>query len=92
MDIDSQDIIQIITAVTALVAAVVLVNLKTGKVSTDLTEVKGDVSHVKVLVNQQKTDSDAYQADLIAALKKAGVAVPDDQSQTVTQQQAARRA
>ena len=91
---DPKDIVQIITAVTALVAAVgvVLVNLKTSKVSTDLTEVKGDVSHVKVLVNQQKTDSDAYQADLIDALKQAGVAVPDDQSQTVSQQQAARRA
>jgi cob(I)alamin adenosyltransferase len=88
------EIISIITAVTAFVAAVgvVLVNLKTAKVNKDLTAVQGDVSHVKVLVNQQKTDSDEYQAKLINALQNAGVTVPDDESQSISEQQAAARA
>jgi hypothetical protein len=75
-------IIAIITALTALVAAVgvLLVNMKATKVSTDVTTMQKDVTHVKVLVNQQKTDQDAYQAVLIAALRKAGLAVPADKS------------
>ena len=91
---DASEIIAIITALTALVAAVgvVLVNLKTAKVVKDVTVVKDDVSHVKVLVNQQKTDSDKYQAELINTLQRAGVDIPDDQSQSLSEQQAAARA
>jgi len=67
----------IITAVAALVTAlgIFIVNTRTKRVAAD-------VNTVHKLVNQQKTDADAYQADLITALRDAGVAVPTDQSIT----------
>lgn len=57
----------VITAIAGLIAAKRLNN---------------KVDAVHVLVNQRYTDIVNYQRALIAALKKAGVEVPDDQSAT----------
>lgn len=38
---------------------------------------------VHKIVNQQRTDAMNYQGALIAALRKAGVDIPDDQSRPV---------
>jgi hypothetical protein len=65
----------VITAIATLVTAfgILIVNMRTKRMSTDVTT-------VHKLVNQQKTDADTYQADLITALRDAGVTVPTDQS------------
>ena len=55
------------TLVTALAAAVVLV-------------LRRDVSKVHELVNQNRTDMLAYQADLVEALQEGGLIVPRDKS------------
>jgi hypothetical protein len=45
---------------------------------------KRAIGEVHTIVNQQRTDSQNYQAALIRALTKAGVDIPIDQSQGVT--------
>jgi Na+-transporting NADH:ubiquinone oxidoreductase subunit NqrF len=42
--------------------------------------VEGKIDQVHVIVNQQRTDAQNYNRALIAALHKAGVDVPADQS------------
>jgi hypothetical protein len=55
------------TLVTALAAAVVLI-------------LRRDVAAVHTLVNQNRTDMLAYQADLVEALQAGGLIVPRDKS------------
>jgi hypothetical protein len=45
---------------------------------------------VHTMVNQQRTDALRYQTALIKSLRKAGVAVPDDQSLTLTNEEGSR--
>lgn len=62
----------IASAITALAAAI--------GVLPALIKVLRQVKAVHVIVNQQRTDTLNYQRALIAALNKAGIDVPDDQS------------
>jgi Na+-transporting NADH:ubiquinone oxidoreductase subunit NqrF len=72
-------IVSIITASAAVFTAVALViTAVTGLIRSRKTEAKIDDVHK--LVNQQQTDLKNYQRALIAALSKAGVEVPADQS------------
>lgn len=43
------------------------------------------VAEVHTMVNQQRTDAARYTAVLVAAMRAAGVDVPDDQSLTETE-------
>lgn len=60
------------TAIAALITAVA--NLRTSRRAVVA------VQEVHTMVNQQRTDAQLYQAVLVAALTRAGVAVPVDQS------------
>lgn len=66
------DVAALITALAALLTAgtTLVVTLRTRRA----------VEQVHTMVNQQRTDAQAYQADLVAALHRAGVVVPRDQS------------
>lgn len=55
----------ILTALTALVAAIGTLR---------------QIRKVHTIVNQQRTDSLTYQAQLTSALTRAGITVPKDQS------------
>ena len=68
----------VVTAIGGLVLAVsvLIPNLRASR------EVKKAVAEVHTIVNQQRTDSQRYQAALIKALQNAGIDVPDDQSLT----------
>jgi hypothetical protein len=46
--------------------------------ATEVTNMK--LGEVHQIVNQQRTDMQAYQAVLVAALKRAGVEIPKDES------------
>jgi hypothetical protein len=73
----------IIGAVAGLVTALALVLAALPALIKTLNKIKDveeKVDGVHVLVNQQHTDAQNYQRALIAALKEAGVKVPDDQS------------
>jgi hypothetical protein len=66
----------VLTALGGLVLAVsVLVPiLRNSKVTV------AKIDEVHVMVNQQRTDAQRYQAALVKALHEAGVKVPEDQS------------
>jgi hypothetical protein len=79
-------LVSIISAVAAVFTAIGLViTAIAGLRRSQLTERKIDradskIAEVHVIVNQQRTDAMNYQRALIAALAKAGVEVPADQS------------
>lgn len=63
----------VITALTLLVTAV-------GVLIPILRRTERAVGEVHKMVNQQRTDAQIYQMDLVNALRAAGVPVPTDQS------------
>lgn len=73
----------IITAIAAVITALALLVgalpalLRLFK-RVDVIEKQNQEIHT--IVNQQRTDSQRYQAALILALERAGIAVPEDQS------------
>lgn len=66
----------IITAVASVLTAVGLVITAVGVLLPNLRATRD----VHTIVNQQRTDMQRYQAALVAALRRAGVDVPADQS------------
>ena len=63
----------VITALTLLITAV-------GVLIPILRRTERAVGEVHKIVNQQRTDAQIYQMDLVNALHAAGIAVPVDQS------------
>jgi len=69
----------VITAsATVLTAIALVITAVAGLIRS--RRVEGKVDQVHTIVNQQRTDALNYQRALIAALSKAGVDVPADQS------------
>jgi hypothetical protein len=69
----------VITAsATVLTALALVITAIAGLIRSRRVEAKVDQVHI--IVNQQRTDALNYQRALIAALSKAGVDVPADQS------------
>lgn len=76
----------VITAFGTLLTATALVITALAALNRSRrTEKKIDAVHK--IVNQQRTDMQRYQAALVAALKKAGVEVPVDQSILLSEEQ-----
>jgi hypothetical protein len=77
----------IITAVATVLTAAgglflaLAVFLPTMRKTREIAEAsRAAIDEVHVIVNQQRTDAQRYQRALIAALNRAGVEVPADQS------------
>lgn len=70
----------VITATAGVVTAVALLVTSLGALLPQLRGLRKEVKAVHTIVNQQRTDMIRYERALIAALKRAGVEVPVDQS------------
>ena len=66
----------VITAIATAITAIGGLMLALGVMIPNLRETR----KIHVMVNQQRTDMIRYQAALVAALQKAGIEVPADQS------------
>lgn len=69
----------VITAIASAFTAIALVITAVGGLQRS-RKVEAKVDTVHKIVNQQRTDAQNYQRALIAALRKAHVDVPEDQS------------
>jgi hypothetical protein len=65
-----------LTAIALLLGAIPLLI----KAIIDIGKARSEVKKVHVIVNQQRTDMQRYERALKAALEKAGIEIPVDQS------------
>lgn len=76
----ASDVVLILGAIGVLITTVVGAIVTLRRVDTVKAEIKEDVQAVHKIVNQQRTDTLAYQEKLIAALIQGKLDVPRDES------------
>jgi hypothetical protein len=82
---------QVVTAIATLVTAVggiILAFSVLLPILRNSKDTRDQVGAVHVIVNQQRTDLQRYNAALLGALKKAGIEVPVDQSVPIIEEDA----
>lgn len=77
---EATDVVMILGAIGVLITAITSSIVSLRRIDHVKTVIQEDVKAVHKIVNQQRSDMLAYQADLIKALRAGGVDVPKDES------------